>query len=351
MQRICSTLSNAGYEVELVGRILPTSIELNTSLNFKQTRIKCIFKKGKLFYIEYNIRLIFYLLNQKFNTICSVDLDTLLAGGMVSKILNINLFFDAHEHFTEVPEVTNRKFTKYVWSKIAKIFIPKAKLCYTVGPALAQIFEELYNNKFEVILNVPIKNEPDSNNDISGYNINKPYILYQGALNKSRGLEQSILAMQQVENTLLVIAGEGDLSLELRDLVIKNNLENKVMFLGFIKPTELKKLTGNAKIGLNLLEHNGESYYYSLANKFFDYLQAGVPCLCANFPEYIAINNQFNCCKLINSEVDTIAKEISYLLNNEAVYSLLSKNALEASENYNWSVEKDKLLKMYEKFN
>ncbi len=351
MQRICSTLSNAGYEVELVGRILPTSIELNTSLNFKQTRIKCIFKKGKLFYIEYNIRLIFYLLNQKFNTICSVDLDTLLAGGMVSKILNINLFFDAHEHFTEVPEVTNRKFTKYVWSKIAKIFIPKAKLCYTVGPALAQIFEELYNNKFEVILNVPIKNEPDSNNDISGYNINKPYILYQGALNKSRGLEQSILAMQQVENTLLVIAGEGDLSLELRDLVIKNNLENKVMFLGFIKPTELKKLTANAKIGLNLLEHNGESYYYSLANKFFDYLQAGVPCLCANFPEYIAINNQFNCCKLINSEVDTIAKEISYLLNNEAVYSLLSKNALEASENYNWSVEKDKLLKMYQKFN
>lgn len=351
MQRICSTLSNAGYEVELVGRILPTSIELNTSLNFKQTRIKCIFKKGKLFYLEYNIRLIFYLLNQKFNTICSVDLDTLLAGGMVSKILNINLFFDAHEHFTEVPEVTNRKFTKYVWSKIAKIFIPKAKLCYTVGPALAQIFEELYNNKFEVILNVPIKNEPDSNNDISGYNINKPYILYQGALNKSRGLEQSILAIQQVENTLLVIAGEGDLSLELRDLVIKNNLENKVMFLGFIKPTELKKLTANAKIGLNLLEHNGESYYYSLANKFFDYLQAGVPCLCANFPEYIAINNQFNCCKLINCEVDTIAKEMSYLLNNEAVYSLLSKNALEASENYNWSVEKDKLLKMYEKFN
>jgi hypothetical protein len=73
--------------------------------------------------------------------------------------------------------------------------------------------------------------------------------------------------------------------------------------------------------------------------------------LCANFPEYIAINNQFNCCKLINCEVDTIAKEINYLLNNEAVYNLLSKNALEASVYFNWDVEEVKLLKMYENFN
>ncbi len=358
MQRICSSLANAGYEVELVGRKLPHSKPLKTDFNFNQTRLTCKINKGKLFYLEFNLRLLWYLLRQKTNAICAIDLDTILACGITATLNNNTLIFDAHEHFTEVPEVTNRKITKTIWHVIGKIFIPKAKLCYTVGPQLADLLSNMYVNHFEVIMNVPVMvdavdkvdgvdevNRVDKVNEVDGEN--NGYILYQGALNKSRGLEQSILAMHQVENIKLLIAGEGDLSRELRDLVVKEKLENKVQFLGFVQPADLKQLTVNAKVGLNLLEPNGLSYYYSLANKFFDYMQAGVPCICANFPEYQAVHKKYNCSVLIDCEVNEIAKAINELLNNRNTYQKLSKNCILASQNFNWDKEEAKLLNYY----
>jgi glycosyltransferase involved in cell wall biosynthesis len=352
MQRICSSLSNAGYEVELVGRKLLHSKPLRTDFNFKQTRLTCKINKGKLFYMEFNLRLLWYLLRQKTNAICAIDLDTILACGITATLNNNTLVFDAHEHFTEVPEVTNRKITKTIWHLIGKIFVPKAKLCYTVGPQLAKLLGTIYKNKFKVIMNVPVLvdavervDKVDAVNEVDGEN--PGYILYQGALNKSRGLEQGILAMHQVENIKLLIAGEGDLSSELRELVVKEKLENKVQFLGFVQPADLKQLTVNAKVGLNLLVPNGLSYYYSLANKFFDYMQAGVPCICANFPEYKAIHEKYHCSVLIDCEVNEIANSINELLSNQITYQILSKNCILASQNFNWAIEDAKLLNFY----
>lgn len=352
MQRICTSLANANYEVELVGRKLPHSKPLRTDFNFKQTRLTCKINKGKLFYMEFNLRLLWYLLRQKTNAICAIDLDTILACGITATLNNNTLVFDAHEHFTEVPEVTNREITKTIWHLIGKIFVPKAKLCYTVGPQLADLLRNVYVNHFEVIMNVPVMvdavvgvDKVDAVNGVKGEN--NGYILYQGALNKSRGLEQSILAMHQVENIKLLIAGEGDLSIELRELVVREKLENKVQFLGFVQPADLKQLTINAKVGLNLLEPNGLSYYYSLANKFFDYMQAGVPCICANFPEYKSIHEKYHCSVLIDCEVNEIANAINELLSNQNTYQTLSKNCILASQNFNWNLEEAKLLNYY----
>lgn len=361
MQRICSSLANAGCEVELVGRKLTHSKPLRTDFNFKQTRLTCKINKGKLFYMEFNLRLLWYLLRQKTNAICAIDLDTILACGITATLNNNTLVFDAHEHFTEVPEVTNRKITKTIWHLIGKIFVPKAKLCYTVGPQLALLLGTIYQNQFEVIMNVPVLvdtvvgvdkvngvNEVDSVNRVDKVEGENGYILYQGALNKSRGLEQSILAMHQVENIKLLIAGEGDLSSELRELVVQEKLENKVQFLGFVQPVDLKQLTENAKIGLNLLEPNGLSYYYSLANKYFDYMQVGVPCICANFPEYEVIHEKYNCSILIDCETDVIAASINSLLANENEYQTLSNNCVLAANYFNWNIEEAKLLAHYQ---
>ena len=351
MQRICSSLAAANYDVELVGRNLLNSKPLNLNYNFKQTRLTCKFNKGKMFYLEYNIRLFIYLLKQYTTAFCAIDLDTLFAVGLVSVLKQKTLIFDAHEHFTEVPEVTNRKVTQWIWNTIGKIFIPNAKLCYTVGPQLANILGEIYENKFEVIMNVPALadgvDKVDKVDEVNGVDKDISYIFYQGALNESRGLEQAILAMHQVDNIQLWLAGEGDLSEQLRELVVKEKLQNKVIFLGYIQPENLKSITLNAKIGLNLLAPNGLSYYYSLANKYFDYMQAGVPCICANFPEYIAINNKYHCSVLIDCNIDLIAQSINELLQNKTLYETLKNNSLQASENFNWSLEEQKLIGLY----
>ena len=76
-------------------------------------------------------------------------------------------------------------------------------------------------------------------------------------------------------------------------------------------------------------------------------MQAGVPCICANFPEYKAIHEKYYCSVLIDCEVNEIEKAINELLSNQNTYQTLSKNSILASQNFNWAIEEAKLLNYY----
>ena len=346
MIRICGSLARAGYEVLLVGRRRPASRPLRKE-PFEQKRLSCFFDKGKLFYLEYNLRLFFFLLATPFDVVCSVDLDTILPGFLSSRIKGKPCVYDAHEYFTEVPEVVRRPAVKRIWEGVARFTIPRLAYAYTVGPGLARLLEERYGTPFAVIRNVPlpIAGPPKSPEPTAG----APIILYQGALNEGRGLEWAIEAMQEVEGAVLWLAGEGDLSANLRRRVQELGLESKVQFLGFIPPNELQALTSKAYIGLNLLENKGLSYYYSLANKAFDYIQAGVPSLNMAFPEYIQLQQEFGVFILLESlSAPAISRAIDGLLRDEEKYQRIRSNCLEAGKSLNWEKEEKRLLAFYQ---
>jgi glycosyltransferase involved in cell wall biosynthesis len=341
MIRICTSLCEAGYEVLLVGRSKLNSIPLRHQV-FEQKRLKCLFQKGKLFYLEFNIKLFWYLLFKKTDAFAAIDLDTLVACTLASKIRSKKLVFDAHEYFEEVPEVTGRPLIKKIWQLVANLCIPKAHLAYTVNRALAQLFSEKYRIPFHTIRNVPYPYGIISRNPKQ----EKPIILYQGALNKGRGLEYLIQAMPRID-AICLIAGEGDLSGQLRTMVNDYGVKNKVTFLGYIEPDELKKITTQATIGYNVMENIGLSYYYSLANKFFDYIQAEIPQICAPFPEYTHINEKFNVALLCNCTSQEIISTINTLLTNEELYNNLRQQCKIAKKSFNWEDEDEKLKSMF----
>ncbi len=174
-------------------------------------------------------------------------------------------------------------------------------------------------------------------------------ILYQGALNEGRGLETAIEAMQKIEGAVLWLAGEGDLSATLREKVAQLGLTQKVHFLGFVLPKELPGITAQAWIGLNLLENKGLSYYYSLANKAFDYIQSGVPSIHVNFPEYRKLNEDWQVFELVDDlEVETLRQAIRKLLNDAPHYQKLQENCRKAAASLNWEQEEFKLLDIYD---
>lgn len=342
MIRICTSLANASYEVLLVGRLREHSKPLKQQ-PFQQKRLKCFFDKGKFFYIEYNIRLFFFLLFQRFDIVNSIDLDTILPGFYISKIKSKLCIYDAHEYFTEVPEVVPRPTIQKIWKWVEKTTIPKLKYCYTVGDGLADLFQKEYKTTFKVIRNVPWQLDFKTTTKQS-----KKILLYQGALNEGRGLEALIETMQYIENAYLYLAGEGDLSKELRALAKEKKVIERVVFLGFIQPHELKSLTNRAYIGLNLLENKGLSYYYSLANKAFDYIQARKPSINMAFPEYTKLNEQFGAFHLIeNLKTETLIEAIQQLLNDEDYYRSLVNKCDIASATLIWEEEEKKLLSIY----
>lgn len=342
MQKICCSLVAANYEVELVGRELPESVVLEKK-KFTQTRLQCFFHKGKLFYAEYNLRLFFYLLIQKFDAVCAVDLDTIAACVLAAKAKRKKIAFDAHEYFTEVPEVIRRPVVQRIWKWVDKVFVPKANAHYTVSPGLAEIFERESGRKFGWVMNVPVL-QPHTEKHTSG----EKYMLYQGALNEGRGLEHLMEAMKDIEIPLY-LAGEGDLSHKLRQLSVQYGVEHKVKFLGFVKPNELRKFTNSAWLGLHISEPLGLSYYFSLGNKFFDYIHAGLPQVCTTMPEYENINQEFEVALMIKTPAThEIKTAIQRLLTEPGYYERLKKNCEVCAQQYNWQKEEKKLLSIYE---
>ncbi len=343
MLRICESLSKNGFDVTLIGRELTQSKPLPQFL-FKTIRLHCLFNKGKFFYLEYNFRLFWKLLFMNTDVYAAVDLDTIIPCFKAAWLKGKKKVFDAHEYFEEVPEVVNRPVTKMIWKWVGKVFVPYTDLAMTVSESIVEQFQTLYGIRFETIRNVPKKiTLPVSNH--SGN-----YLLYQGALNEGRGLEQLLEAMQSIDMPLK-IAGEGDLSESLRQKVKSLGLQQKVEFLGFVAPEKLDALTANAWLGLNLLENKGLSYYYSLANKFFDYINHGIPSLNMDFPEYRKINAQFEVSLLLKDlSAQAIVKSISSLKDNPAVYERLRENCVAAREELNWEKEEQKLLNLYSRF-
>lgn len=345
MYRICATLAAHGHTVTLIGRNRPDSVPLEVA-GFAQKRLHCFFQQGFLFYAEFNVRLFFHLLLARFDAVCSIDLDTLPAGCIASVLRRKKRVFDAHEYFTEVPEVVHRPFVRFFWGRVAGICLPFYRQAYTVGPALAQIFEKTYGLKFGVVRNVPLQTElpvlPKSHEQTKT-------LLYQGALNEGRGIETILEALQKVENVQLVLAGEGDLSASLREKVVQLKLSDRVTFLGYVKPRDLKKLTAEAWLGLNLLENRGLSYYYSLANKFFDSVMAGIPVLTMDFPEYQALNKKYEVAVLLHELTpDQVAIAINRLLNDQGLYDQLRQNCLLARQEWNWEQEQKQLLDIWQ---
>src|SRR5262249_37385084 len=116
MIRICTSLAASGFDVTLVGTQYRNSPALGRQ-PYRQRRLRVWSRKGKLFYLEYNLRLFFYLLFQKMHGICAIDLDTILPVYFVSRIRRVTRLYDAHELFCEMQEVVTRPFVYKVWKR------------------------------------------------------------------------------------------------------------------------------------------------------------------------------------------------------------------------------------------
>lgn len=345
MERIATSLYQR-FEVLLIGRCYSDSPPLPVQ-PYRQTRLRCYFRSGKAFYIEYHFRLFFFLFFQhKADVYAAVDLDTVMPCWFAARLFRRKVILDAHEWFTEVPEVERRPLIRRIWLAIEKIFIPRLDGMYTVSESIARHYTSTYLLPVAVIRNVPKIPPADALSFPSP--VKGPFILYQGAVNEGRGLEQLIQSAPRLPLPV-VIAGDGDIFTELSQLAAQSPAAGAIFFTGRLSPAQLRSLTKQAWLGINLLESRSKSYYFSLANKFFDYPTAGIPQLCMNFPEYQKVNEACPVALLLSDiQPDAIADAINRLWDDMEKYSQLQVNCSLFSRTYHWGEEEKKLMHWYE---
>ncbi len=344
MRRIAGSLTELGCEVLLVGRELPSS-PLLSGQKYKQKRLKCFFHKGVLFYLEFQLRLFFFLLFHPYDLAWAADLDTALPHWLMKRLRAKPWIYDAHEYFTEVPELQGRHLTKRIWEAVARLVIPDCNGAVTVGQTLAEVLSARYGRPFGVLRNLPsVADDKRAMQFIRKSIPEHPILLYQGALNLGRGLPELITAMKSLPTARLWLAGEGDLSLALRQMVEAEGLEERVQFFGRLSAEKLSKLTQTATLGLDLLDASSLNYYYSLSNKSMDYLQAALPSLEMNFPEYRRLHEKYGVYVLLDElSPHSIAEAVRKLLSDEKLYAQLSENAANAAAYLNWENEKGRV--------
>jgi glycosyltransferase involved in cell wall biosynthesis len=355
VHKVCGTLHRLGYDVLLVGRKQRKSLPL-AARDYQTKRMFLLFEKGPVFYAEYQIRLFLYLLFHKSDVLVSNDLDTLLPNYLISKIKGEDLVYDSHELFCEVPELQNNPLKKKIWKGIEKWIFPKLKNVFTVNDSIARIYAEEYHANVKVVRNIPLLSNLEKIRFVGKAELeiplDKKIIVLQGAgINIDRGAEEAVEAMQYVNDAVLLIIGSGDVMNLLKQIIIDLKLEDKVKIIGKVPFEKLAQYTHHADLGLTLDKDTNVNYRYSLPNKLFDYIHAGVPVLASDLVEVQKIISDYSVGDCINShEPKHISEKINKILRDESTLMNWKKNCKIAAGKLNWEQEEKVLAEVYKKF-
>mgnify|MGYP004445970061 FL=1 len=306
VHRACMALMEAGYEVALIGRQFRTSKPVHRS--YRTVRMRLLFNKKAVFYAEYNIRLFLKLIAVRCDLFYANDTDTLLANYCAARLRRKPLLFDSHELFPDTPELVGRERVKHVWQRIERAIIPRLHNCITVCHSCAEVLRQRYGVAFGVVRNVPVASPLKAAPHEEG----TPYrLLYQGAVNLGRGLEEILDAMPLLDNCQLMVAGVGDHYEQLIEKVKRMGLEDRVEFLGQLPLERLREVTLQAHLGLAILQDLGLNYRCALPNRIGDYAQCGVPVLATDFAEPRRVIEEFGIGALLPSGAEKDPQQLA----------------------------------------
>lgn len=343
VHKVAEFISNQGYEVTVIGRRKKNSAQLTPKV-YTSFRLRVPFEKGALMYASFNLFLFFRLLfSSKSEIYVANDLDTLLPLRLITRIFRKQLVYDSHELFTHVPELIQRPKIQGIWEWIERNTLPYARAMYTVNESIANYYSTKYKREVKVVRNASNKMTFDSvpNKTSLGIPENKRLLIMQGAgLNIDRGVEEAIRMMAYLDETVLMIVGDGDFIPQAKEIAIELGLTKKVFFFGKRPYQEMMWFTYHANLGLSLDQPTNPNYLNSLPNKVFDYIQAGTPIVCTPIKEIVRIveRHQIGC---IIEECDPkkMAFQLNALLNDLEKLELFKSNCKIAAEIENWQHE------------
>lgn len=346
VHRTCIALQQLGYDVLLVGRVLPGSLPLERP--YATRRFRLPFRKGPLFYAVFNLRLFLLLLFTRADVQVANDLDTLLANHLAAKLRGRKLVYDTHELYTEVPELVGRPAVRRIWLAIERRLFPRQRTVITVNGSIAAVYHERYGNVVHVVRNIPLVRDlgPLPTRAELGLPVERRILVLQGAgINVHRGAEEAVLAMRELPQCLLVIIGGGDAWPVLEDLVREHGLADRVRLLGKMPYERMMAHTRNADLGLTLDRDTNLNYRFSLPNKLFDYLHAGIPVLATDLPEVARIVRQYEAGVVIpTAGPEAIAAAVRGLFNDPEALHRMRARATFAARELNGEEEMRKLL-------
>ncbi len=349
VHKVCTFLAERGARVMLIGRAFSTSLPVEQRA-YTSIRLHCIFKKGVLQYLEFNLRLFIRLWFHRPDLLVANDLDTLLPNFIHSRLRKKPLVYDSHEYFTGVPELRSKPLKRKIWKSLEAFLLPRIQHAYTVNDAIREQYAKEYGISMRVVRNMPVLKPCLPCPDEYRLPDDKIILIMQGSgINPERGYEEAVAAMELLSDEyLLVIIGSGTIWNELKTQAGRQVSGHRIRFIDRVPFEVLSCYTRQAALGLSLDKPLSENYRLSLPNKVFDYIHAGVPVLGSDIAAVRHIIDEYAVGWVVPEvSPEAIAASIKQIMTDQEGYHKIRSNTHTAAAVLHWETEEKILEEIY----
>jgi glycosyltransferase involved in cell wall biosynthesis len=273
---------------------------------------------------------------------------TLAAGVRVSRSCGAPLLYDVHELETEANGLGGLR--QRVYKAAERRLIRRADAVLAVSDSIADWYAREYGiERPTVVRNVPVRPEgpPPGRSQIlratAGIPEGELIFLYAGGLFQGRRVEQFLRVFSRVsEDRHVVFMGYGELEGMVRSAAV---MRRNIHFLPAVPATEVVRHAAGADVGLMGVENVCLSYYYSLPNKLFECLLAGVPVVAGDWPEIRRVIEADGCGWVVGETDEDWRRFVSGVSGEEI--QRRREGALRARMRYSWQNEEATLVGVY----
>jgi len=269
----------------------------------------------------------------------------LLPYGVKLKKLGKKVIFDSHEDVSGqildkewIPSFF-RKIIALCYKQYETYCVKKFDAVVTATPHIKDLFYGRSKNVTD------INNFPKLDDIVfqeKAFEDREPIMCYAGGINEFRGEKVMLEAMEGIKGNL-ILAGDYD-----ENGLCQNKPQN-VSYVGLLSREGINELYGKAIAGLVLLKPT-PNYYWSRPIKMYEYMAAGLPVICSDFPLWRELLEETGAgiCVPIDDK-NKVREAINFVISNRKKAQQIGLNGRRCVlEKYNWENEEKKLIQLYQ---
>ncbi len=297
-------------------------------------------------HLEWMLRVLVRFGRRRIDVVSCHSLTVLPIGVLFRLLRRSTLVYTPHELETEV---ATPPIPRSLGKLIERRLIGQADVVIVVGDKIGEWYAAEYGlDNVMVVRNIPRRLEAATGrSDVIrqqlGIEAEELVFLYQGGIHDGRGIKVLLAAFGQVPlDRHIVFLGYGGMSEE-----VKAHARERanIHHLPAVTPDQLARYTASADVGMSLIENISLSYYYSLPNKLFEYMQAGLPVISSDFPEVQLLHDRYDFGWLSPVEADAVAKLVTSITAQDL--EAKRSNSVAAAKEISWDGEQGLLVDAY----
>jgi glycosyltransferase involved in cell wall biosynthesis len=288
------------------------------------------------------------------------DSNALLPVALAARRIGRPFVYDAHELWLHRP----RRGRGWLYSALFSVYyrllhrwaIPRASATVTVSPPIARHLERHYGlPSVHLVPNYPEPPREPRRHEIrslppGGLPAMVPIILHLGGIMAERGLDALVDALPGMRSDAhVVLLGEGEHWGVLERRARERGVAERLHRRGPVPSADVIGYAASATVGIQTTPPTGLNNRYSLPNKLFQYMAAGIPVVASDFSQVREIVEASRCGLVVDTtRPELIAAVVNRILSDEEEARAMGEQGRQAViDRYNWATSAEALVQVY----